>query len=116
MEWFQDCPKRTYLCLLRGLTLTGAVCWAVSAAILYAVTDPGPYGWLRLAGIPFSLCPELPGGFVFLSLSIGVTPFLLLILCLLKREVCALAVWAHGTILVYWLWALFLYAGKSMAG
>ena len=116
MEWFQDCPKRSCLCLTRGLALTTLICWVVSASILYAVTDPGPLGWFWMALSPFSFCPSLPGSIVMLSLVIGVAPILLILLCFLKREVCAFAVWAHGTLVVYWIWALFLYAGKGMAG
>lgn len=90
--------------------------WVISTLVLVGFFGQSIAASWWVVICPFCLCSELPSYLQVISLVIGITPLCTLLLVMFRPQVPALVVWAYGTVLVYWLWALFLMGARCLAG
>lgn len=107
-------PARKSVAL--GLAATFGVLWILAAFYLLLIASAAPGDVLRVAVAPLYLMAQCPSPLIILiGLAVTLAPILLIILVLTVARYAVFIVWAHGALLVYWLWAIFLMSAALCA-
>jgi len=94
--------------------VTFVVGWLLAAGAVALLVSLDLARFLALPLCPFVFCPELPTYLGHVSRLIAAAPVLIILVLMARPQISALLVWAHGTVVVYWIWAGFLMTARCL--